>query len=150
MNTHSHKQSQSIILRWLAISILVATSHSIYGKECWLEIYDAANFGGSHARIIGPAELPSLSNINGEDWSNRIESLKVGGDAEVLAFRKGNFEDVPESPVNHPQAFKNWGAQEIAAYQDLEISFGPDAKEHHLGELKFHRNINSLKIRCRK
>ncbi|MGZ8219293.1 hypothetical protein [Methylomagnum sp.] len=125
-------------------------SGAAFGRECWLDIYDKADFAGSRVHIEGPANLPSLKDLNKEDWSNRIESLKVGSGAEVVAFRKPNFEEAPQGQINHPQAFKNWGEQEIPAYQDQEISFGPGKQEHHLGELKFHRNINSIVVRCRK
>jgi hypothetical protein len=134
----------------LSAGALLAGSGAALGKECWLDVYDKANYEGSHARIEGPAELSNLKNVNGEDWSNRIESLKVGNDAEIIAFRQADFRDEPQGPVNHPEAFKSWGAKEIPAYQELEIDFGPGKKEHHLGELDFHRNINSLKVRCRK
>lgn len=149
MHAHSVYQSHPITLL-LSAALLLAASGMAFGKECWLEIYDQANYQGSHARIEGPAELASLKSVNGEDWSNRIESLQVGSGAEVIAFRQADFKVEPKGPINHPEAFRNWGAKEIPAYQELEISFGPGKKEHHLGELDFHRNINSLKVRCRK
>jgi hypothetical protein len=149
VNTHSVPQSRSIG-PFLAAGVLLASSGAAFGKECWLDLYDKANYEGSHVRIEGPAELPSLKSLNGEDWSNRIESLQVGADAEVVAYRQADFQDQPQGPVNHPEAFKSWGAKEIPAYQELEIDFGPGKKAHHLGELDFHRNINSLKLRCRK
>lgn len=134
----------------LVAGALCAASTAAWGEECWVDVYDQANFQGNKARIAGPAELADLKQLNREDWSNRIESLEVGPDAEVVAFRKPNFEDKPQGPVNHPEAFKQWGEKEIGAYQEWDISFGPGSKEHHLGELHFHKNINSIKIRCRK
>ena len=133
----------------LSAGALLATSGVALGKECWLDVFDKPNFEGNRVRIEGPAELADLKNLNKEDWSNRIESLQVGPDAEALAFRKPNFENEPQGPVYHPEAFESWGKKEIPSYQDWEISFGPGKKEHHLGELHFHQNINSLKLRCR-
>lgn len=131
------------------IGALLALSGAARANECWIDVYDKANFEGSRVRITGPAELADLKSLNQEDWSNRIESLAVGADAEVLAFKKPNFEDKPQGPINHPEAFRSWGEKELPAYQEWDISFGPGSKEHHLGELHFHKNINSLKVRCR-
>lgn len=130
-------------------SILLSPADAIAAKECWADFFDKPNFEGQHVRLEGPAELPSLGKLQGQDWNNRIESLKVGPDAELIAYRRPNFEETPEAPLNHPQSFTGRDPSEIAAYQDLEISFGPNAREQHLGELKFHRNINSVKLRCR-
>lgn len=145
---HSHTAQPSIHAA-LAAGALLAFSGAAPGRECWLDIYDQANYQGSHQRIEGPAELPNLRGLGGQDWSSRIESLRVGADAEVVAFRSENFVEQPQGPLNHPEAFRKWGAQDIPAYQELEISFGPGKQQHHLGELDFHRNINSLKVRCR-
>lgn len=133
----------------LMAGMLWVFSGAAVGGECWLDIYDQGDYQGAHRRIEGPAELPSLKDLGGEDWGHRIESLKVGKAAEVTAFRQENFREEPKGPVNHPEAFARWGKQEIPAYQELEISFGPGKQAHHLGELDFHRNINSLKIRCK-
>lgn len=131
---------------WTAVLL---ASTGAWGKECWVDVYDKANFEGNRTRIEGPTEVPDLKTLNKEDWSNRIESLEVGPDAEAVAFRKPNFENDPQGPVYHPDAFKSWGAKEIPAYQEWDVSFGPGKKEHHLGELHFHKNINSIKVRCR-
>jgi hypothetical protein len=143
-----HQPGRVAALLWAGA--FLSASGTALGKECWLDVYDKANYEGNRVRINGPAELPDLKSLNKEDWSNRIESLQVGADAEVIAFRKPNFEEEPEGQVYHPEAFQSWGKKEIPAYQELEISFGPGKKEHHLGELNFHKNINSLKVRCRK
>lgn len=104
---------------------------------------------GAHVRVEGPIELPNLKTLQGGDWSNRIESLQVGPTAEVVAFTKENFSETHTGQLAHPDALKGASESEIAAAHDLEISFGPGRKEHHLGEVKFHKNINALKIRCR-
>lgn len=148
MYTHSaHKSGRFAVL--MAGAFLVFSGAAL-GKECWVDIYDKADFKGDRQRIGGPADLPTLKGLGNRDWSNRIESLQVGSDAEVVAFRKENFENEPDGPVNHPQAIQAWGEQELPTYLEQEISFGAGKKEHHLGELNFHRNINSLKVRCKK
>lgn len=146
---HHTQRKPSALATLFRIGAGLAVSGTALAGECWVDIYDKANFEGSRARIEGPKELADLKNVNQEDWSNRIESLEVGADAEVLAFRKPDFEDKPQGSVYHQDAFKSWGNEEIPAYQEWDISFGPGKKEHHLGELHFHKNINSLKIRCR-
>jgi hypothetical protein len=137
-------------LSLFAAVLLISASSIVAAKECWLDLYDKPDYQGSHVRVKGPAELSSLQSLNGEDWSNRIESLVVGPDAEVFAFRQEAFKDEPEGPINHPYELQTWGEKDIGSAQDLKISFGPGTKEHHLGDLNFHRNIKSLKILCRR
>ncbi|MCU0735913.1 MAG: peptidase inhibitor family I36 protein [Methylotetracoccus sp.] len=116
-------------------------------EDCWLDIYDKTEFQGAHARIQGPADLPTLRQIDGADWSNRIESLVVGNKARVTVFRQENYREEEQGPTYHGEAIKAWG-EKPESYSDQEMSFGPGKKEHHLGELKFHQAINSLILRC--
>jgi hypothetical protein len=97
---------------------------------------------------MGPRDLANLKDLDREDWSNRVESLAVGPDAEVVAYKQTDYNEEHQGQLNHPDAFQAWGQKEVPAYHDLEIVFGPGKREHHLGELKFHQNINSLKLRC--
>ncbi|MVF22816.1 hypothetical protein EVC37_14505 [Methylocaldum sp. BRCS4] len=133
-----------------AAVLLWSASWAAAAKECWLDLYDKADYQGSHVRLKGPVELSNLKSLSGEDWSNRIESLVVGPDAEIYAFRQENFEDTPQGPIYHQKELQAWGEKDIGSAQDLKISFGPGTKEHHLGDLNFHRNINSLKVQCRR
>jgi len=135
-------------LLWAALAGFFSNG-SAFAGDCWVDIYDKPDFQGSHVRIEGPKDLPSLKNLNGDDWHNRIESLTVGSKAEVVAFKREKFNEEHEGPVYHQDAIQAWGKKEMPAYHELEITFGPDTKKHHLGELNFHQNINSLKIRCR-
>ncbi len=123
---------------------LTATAHA---GDCWLDIYDKPDFGGAHVRIEGPAELPSLANLNNENWDERIESLTVGPKAQVKAYRKDRFKEESKGLTYHGEAIKSWG-EKPESYSDQEISFGEGRKEHHLGDTGFHRAINSLKIKC--
>lgn len=128
--------------------ILLSMTGSAHGGDCWVDLFDKPAFAGAHLRLDGPAEFPTLRELGNSNWSNRIESLKVGPKAEVVAFKSENFVETHRGPVAHPDALKGADAAEIAASHDLEISFGPGKQQHHLGEMKFHKNINSLKIRC--
>ena len=129
--------------------VLLSITGSAHGGDCWVDLFDKPAFAGAHLRLEGPAEFPTLQNVEGGNWSNRIESLKVGPKAELVAFKSENFLETHRGPVAHPDALKGASESEIAASHDLEISFGPGKQQHHLGEMKFHKNINSLRIRCR-
>ena len=65
----------------------------------------------------------------------------------MVAFRQENFKEDLSGQPYHGDAIKNWGG-DAKSYSDVEITFVPGQKEHHLGELNFHENINSLKIMC--
>lgn len=123
------------------------SSSSFAAGDCWLDIYDQTDFKGKHVRIEGPAELASLAKLDGENWDNRIDSLAVGPKAQVLAYRQESFKEDTTGPTYHGDAIKNW-KEDPKSYSDVEIAFGPGHQEHHLGELNFHHNINSLKIKC--
>jgi hypothetical protein len=133
---------------WAVVSGLGWAGAAFAGSDCWVDIYDQADFQGAHVRIEGPKELPTLKALDGEDWSNRIESLVVGTTATVVAFKREDFNKEHHGQVYHPDAFRVWGQEEMPAYHDLEITFGSGKREHHLGELRFNRTINSLKIQC--
>lgn len=130
-----------------AVAIMGPPGVAVAG-DCWLDVYSEIGFKGEHARIEGPAQLPNLRSVAGADWSNRIDSLAVGPKAVVQAYRKESFRDQPVANPNHPDALKNWG--EKPSDSGDQVSFGPGQKLHHLGELDFHHNINSLKIDCAK
>lgn len=125
---------------------ILLLSGSVIAGDCWVDVYAEIGFKGEHARIEGPIQLSNLHAVSGSDWSNRIDSLAVGPKAMVWAYRKENFRDQPPASPNHPDALKAWG--EKASDSGDDVSFGPGQKHHHLGELDFHHNINSLKIDC--
>jgi hypothetical protein len=134
--------------RWLWAGLLPMLAGPALARDCWVELYDRPDYQGSLVRIEGPKELPSLKNLDKQDWSDRIESLKVGQDAEVIAFRQENFDTRSDQPVNHPQAVKVWGEKDLPSYRELLITFGPGKVEHHLADVNFHQAINSLKVQC--
>jgi hypothetical protein len=131
----------------LGLAALVAAPMALAASDCWLDIYDNNGYQGKKVRIEGPKDLPSLARLNGEDWGNRIDSLQVGPKAQVYAYRLEDFKDDYSGLGYHGDAIKTW-KEDAQSYSDREISFGPGRREHHLGEMNFHRNINSLKVQC--
>jgi hypothetical protein len=134
----------------LAATVAVGIAGSggvLAAGDCWLDIYERTDFTGAHVRIEGPAELASLRNLNGENWGNRIESLMVGPKAQIQAFRSEGFKEEPVAQPYHGEAIQAW-KEKPESLSDQQITFGPGKKAHHLGELGFHHNINSLKIGC--
>jgi len=131
-------------LYWLAAAPAMGA-----GGGCWVDVFDRPDFAGSRVHIEGPAALPSLAGLDGRDWSDRIESLEVGPDASVTAYRNEGFRvDTEAGPAYHGEALKAWG-ETPEAYGDQAITFGSGKREHHLGELRLHRAIRALKIDCR-
>lgn len=141
-------KTHAIVVAGLSASLLCFLSGQVAAAgACWLDIYDKTDFKGAHVRIDGPADLPNLRQLDGQDWSNRIESLVVGEAAQVTVFRNENYRVEEQGPTYHGEAIRAWG-EKPEAYGDQEVSFGPGKKEHHLGELRFHQAINSLLVRC--
>lgn len=131
----------------LIFAAALGITGTAFAGDCWLDVYDKPELSGSHARIEGPLDLANLRKLNNEDWSNRIESLSTGPKTRVIAFRQENFKESSLGLVNHGDAFKAWG-EKPESLSDQEIAFGPNRKENHLGELNFHRNINSITVKC--
>lgn len=142
------KRGQGLVITGaLGLMLSIVAMSATAASGCWLEIYDQGGMQGKKVRIEGPKELPSLAKLSGENWSDRIDSLEVGPKAQVYAFRQENFKEDESGMAYHGEAIRAWG-EDPKTYGDREISFGPGRKEHHLGELHFHQNINSLKIEC--
>jgi hypothetical protein len=146
MNKRDAYSSGLLGMVGLVLGVAVAPVAGAAG-DCWLDIYDQGGFQGKQLRIDGPRELSSLAKVNGENWGNRIDSLQVGPKAQVYAFRQEDFKDDYSGLAYHGDAIRNW-KEDAKTFSDREITFGAGQKEHHLGELNFHRNINSLKILC--
>lgn len=52
--------------------------------ECYVDVFSDKGLGGEHTRICGIAKLRDLGDINGQDWTDRIQSVKVGHGADWL------------------------------------------------------------------
>lgn len=88
--------------------------------DCFIEVWRDVDFKGEMIRINGPAEHPDLRFVQG-DWGDDIGSLRVGPNAFVLAYRDRNF-------------------------RDELVTFGPNDEVADLRELKFHDDIDSVKV----
>lgn len=117
-------------------------------SDCWLALYDSPNFSGQVARIEGPAELSNLTKVNGKDWSGLVDSVKTGPTAEVTLYKHENFRTESIDQPNHPDALRAWGNQDENYFEDHFI-LTPGESVHHLGEVHFHDQVRSLKIRCK-
>ncbi len=62
-------------------------------KACWAEIYEDTDFDKDdpHVTIQGPAQIPTLKDFSGRNWSNEIQSIIVGPNAEITAYPDKDF-----------------------------------------------------------
>src|SRR4030095_16394811 len=60
---------------------------------CWVELFEGEAFtqGKLHAKIQGPTSLPTLEKVSDSDWRNRISSIIVGPDAQVVLYDDDHF-----------------------------------------------------------
>ncbi|GKS57044.1 hypothetical protein YTPLAS18_05710 [Nitrospira sp.] len=94
-------------------------------KACWIEIFEDDEYDADdpHVKITGPAEFATMENVKGKDWSNDIESVIVGSNANVLAYSDRDF-------------------------KGTEIAFVPNQRVKDLSDLNMNNDIESMKIRC--
>lgn len=59
---------------------------------CWVDLFDAAQFGGHHCRLHGPAEFHGL-RLRENGWGDYVESLAVGPTAYVQCYALNDFDD---------------------------------------------------------
>ena len=94
-------------------------------KNCWVDVFDDTKYDADdpHTRIQGPMELPSLKNLSGKNWNNDIQSVIVGPDATVRAYKDKDF-------------------------KGTEIAFAPGQRVPDLSKLDMSNDIESMKIAC--
>ena len=99
----------------------------VVDKNCWIEVFDDDEYDADdpHVKIQGPAEFATLKNVNGRDWNNDIESVIVGTNATVHAYKEKDF-------------------------QGQEIAFTPGQRVPKLSKLNMANTIESMKITCGK
>lgn len=117
-------------------------------SDCWVDLYEYAEYIGDHIRINGPREFANLRSINGENWELRIDSLKVGPSALVTIFENTNFKLTLTEMAKHPDLMKSLGITEEEIRQESELFFNPNSRANHLGIYNFHKKTKSLKIEC--
>jgi hypothetical protein len=77
---------------FLTIILLIFASNATAAAEgCWSDFFEGAQYTGKHFHLVGPVKLKDLNNVNGENWSSRIGSLKVGATATVIVFDDVDF-----------------------------------------------------------
>jgi hypothetical protein len=99
----------------------------VVDKDCWVEIFDDEKYDNNkpHVKIMGPNEFATLKDLSGKNWNNEIESLVVGPNATVRAYKDRDF-------------------------KGTEVAFTPGQRVPDLGKLKMGNDIESMKIECGK
>jgi hypothetical protein len=123
-------------MRWLIWSIGIAAitlggvsvqagTDSQTAKNCWVDVFEDTKFDADdpHVRVQGPMELTSLKNLQGRNWNNEIQSVIVGPDATVRAYKDKDF-------------------------KGTEIAFAPGQRVTDLSNLDMSDDIESMKIAC--
>jgi hypothetical protein len=116
--------------------------------DCWVDLYEYAEYIGDHIRIDGPAGLANLRSVNGENWEAKIDSLKIGPSARVTIFEHTNYKLTLTEMAKHPDLMKSLGITEKDIREESELIFDPNDKINHLGIYNFHKKTKSLKIEC--
>jgi hypothetical protein len=78
-------------------------------EGCWVKVYEDENYGGKQYRLEGPVEYRNLKNLpgsGGEDFGDKIGSLRTGPNAYLQVFNDENFGDDsyiygPNSEIAH-------------------------------------------------
>jgi hypothetical protein len=117
-------------------------------KECWAEFFQDSQYAGKQFRLEGPVQLENLSNVHGENWESRIESLKVGPKASVTVYENTNFKLTLKEMEKYPDLLRSLGLTEKDAMEDKELIFIANSRIHDLSDFNFRNKIRSLKIDC--
>jgi len=117
--------SLSVVFMGPSIGSAAELSSTVVDNNCWIEIYDDDEYDEDdpHVKIQGPAEYATLKEVNGRNWSNDIESVIVGTNATVHAWKDKDF-------------------------KGPEISFTPGQRVPKLSKLNMSNTIESMKITC--
>jgi hypothetical protein len=97
----------------------------VIDKNCWIEVFDDDNFdmNDAHVKLQGPKEYATLKDVSGKDWSNDIESVIVGSNTTVKAYKEKDF-------------------------KGTELAFAPGQRVPKLSKLDMSNDIESMKISC--
>jgi Beta/Gamma crystallin len=99
----------------------------VVDKDCWIEIFEDTKYDmdDPHVKIMGPGEFASLKDLSGRDWNNDVDSIIIGPNATVWAYKDKDF-------------------------KGTELAFTPGQRVPDLSKLKMGNDIESLKIKCGK
>lgn len=141
-------------INWKLIMIpvfLMLFNTEVFARQegCWADFYDDAQYQGNHFRLKGPTKKKELTDINGEDWDKRIESMVVGSNAVLTVFENKNFKLTLKEISKHPVLMKSLGITQQDVLEDSELIFQPNSKIHSLSEFSFYHKIRSIKLHCK-
>jgi hypothetical protein len=144
----------SLILRSFktvfVVMVLLVQGSNTYAEEkgCWADFFEGTQYTGKHFLLEGSTQLENLSNVNGENWNLRIDSIKVGPKAKVTVFENPNFKMTLKEMAKYPELMHSLGITEKDIREDSELIFNANAKIHDLSDFNFHKKIRSLKVDC--
>jgi len=94
-------------------------------KDCTVEIFDDTKYDPDdpHVKLQGPKEFATLKGLGSRNWNNDIQSLIVGQDATVHAYKERDF-------------------------KGTEIVFTRGQRVPDLSKLNMSNDIESMKITC--
>ena len=97
----------------------------VIDKNCWIEIFEDEDFDTDdpHVKLYGPKDFPTLRDVGRRDWDNDIESVIVGSNATVLAYKDKD-------------------------YNGREIAFAPGQQVQNLRTQDMANDIESMKLSC--
>jgi len=133
----------------MLICLMSLSSLAAAGKgDCWVDLYEYAEYIGKHLRLTGPVGFANLRDVKGENWESKIDSLIVGPAARVTLFENTNYKLTLTEMAKHPELMKSLGITEEEIRQESELIFKPNERVNHLGIYNFHKKTKSLKIEC--
>lgn len=99
----------------------------VVDNNCWADLFEDTEFDvdDPHVRLMGPFQSATLEDVSGRNWNDEIESLIVGPNARVLAYKDSDF-------------------------MGPEVAFISNQRVSDLDELDMSDGIGSLKIQCGK
>jgi hypothetical protein len=130
--------------------LLTSTATHIYAEDkgCWGDFFEESQYAGKHILIKGPSKLENLKQVEGEDWNQRIHSIKIGPKAKVTVYQNPRFELSLTDMAKKPEFMKAWGITEQDIKEDSELIFTGAEEIHDLGDFNFHKKVRSLKVEC--
>jgi len=138
------------IKTFLVFTVFLVNGFDAYGKDkaCWVDFFEHSQYSGKHFLLEGPVQLPSLDNVNGENWDLRIGSLSVGPKARVIVYENPNFKLTLTEMAKYPDLMHSLGVTEKDIKEDAELIFKADSKIHDLSDFNFNQKIRSVKVEC--
>lgn len=117
-------------------------------KDCWADFFEESQYAGKHFLVEGATKLENLNNVHGENWDNRIHSIKIGPNTRVTVYQNPRFELKISDMAMSPQLMRSWGITEQDIKEDSELIFTGKEMIHDLGDFGFHKKVRSLKVEC--